>query len=142
MSATGQADGHQNQPPPPPPPTVTPPSVKLFNMTPEIIANIIMSATDVPMQQVVQQQKQMQGFCEDLQAQRAKVQTLFLDQIRSLQPESSDSLKKLREKEPQFAPLSGRSEDFLGWAIDCQTKYEQRLLYDEVAIAYANFAMG
>ena len=85
---------------PPPPQTPAPPPVQMFNMTPEILAHIIRSATEVPLQQVVQQQQQMQGFCENLQTQHAQVQTLLLDQIRALQPEGGDPLKRLRQKNP------------------------------------------
>ena len=118
MSAPEQAGGLPNPPLPPPPPTAAPPPVQMFKMTPEILAHIIRSATEVQLQQVVQQQKQMQGFCEDLQAQHAQVQSLLLDQIRALQPDGGDPLKKLREKDPQFVPSLADPKIFSdGWSI-------------------------
>ena len=53
-----------------------------------------------------------------------------------------DPLRTLREEDPQFHAFTGRTDHFLPWLLECQTRKEQRNLPDAVAIQYAIMAMG
>ena len=53
-----------------------------------------------------------------------------------------DPLRKLREKDPQFPAFSWKSEHFLAWVLECQTRKTQRNLTDAVAVQYSIMAMG
>ena len=54
----------------------------------------------------------------------------------------SDPLRKLRQEDPQLPAFTGRTDHFLPWLLECQTRNEQRNLPDGVAIQYAIMAMG
>ena len=52
----------------------------------------------------------------------------------------SDPIRKLREEDPQFPAFTGRTDHFLPWLLECQTRKEQRTHPDAVAIQYAIMA--
>ena len=69
------------------------------------------------------------------QEESLRVQQTLLAQLDSAA--DSDPLRKLREKDPQFHAFTGRTDHFLFWLLECQTRKEQRDLPDAVAIQYA-----
>ena len=69
-------------------------------------------------------------------------QNILAMQMFAANNPTADPLRKLREKDPQFTPFTGRTADFLRWVLECQTRKEQRGLDDQVAIQYATIAMG
>ena len=74
------------------------------------------------------------------QEESLRVQRTLLAQLASAA--DSDPLRKLRKKDPQFPAFTGRTDHFLPWLLECQTRTEQRNLPDAVAIQYAIMAMG
>ena len=54
----------------------------------------------------------------------------------------ADPPRKLREMDPQFPAFTGRTDYFLPWLLECQTRKEHRNLPDVVAIQYVIIAMG
>ena len=81
---------------------------------------------------------QQQALCQ--QEESLRVQQTLLAQLASAA--DSDPLRKFCEKDPQFPAFTGRTDYFLPWLLECQTRKEQRNLPDAVAIQYAIMAMG
>ena len=69
-------------------------------------------------------------------------QNLTAIQTRTAQNPAADLLRKLREKDLQFPPFTGRTDDFRRWVLECPTGKQQRGLDDQGAIQYAIIAMG
>ena len=110
-------------------------------MTPELLAHLVVQtatqAHAAPLEAMRQQQ--------ELHLQSMKMmqdQNILAMQMLATNNPAADPLRKLREKDPQFPPFTGRTADFLRWVLECQTRKEQRGLDDQVAIQYATIAMG
>ena len=69
-----------------------------------------------------------------------RVQQTILAQLASAA--YSDPHRKLREKDPQFPAFTGRTDHFLPWLLECQTRKEQRNIPNAVAIQYAIMDIG
>ena len=111
-----------------------------MQLTPEMLADIIRQATAVPLHAVKEMQKEMLQTQLDLAERNISAQAALLKQLAS--PSEADPLRKLREKDPQCPQFTGKTEHFLAWVLECQTRKEQRDLPDAVAIQYAIMAMG
>ena len=90
-------------------------------MTPELLARLVVEtatqAHAAPLEAMRQQQ--------ELHLQSMKMmqdQNILAMQMLATNNPAADPLRKLREKDPQFPPFTGRTADFLGWVLDCQTR--------------------
>ena len=105
-----------------------------------MLVDIIKEAASVPLHAMKEMQQEMLNQQGMMHMQSLAVQSQLMQQLTA--SAAADPLRKLREKDPQFPSFTGKSEHFLGWIVECQTRKEQRDLADAVAIQYAILAMG
>ena len=119
-------------------------------LNPELLHEIIRSATAVPLEHLQEtHRKQMQEQIRQMEAQTQQLHQAMMAQTEALSKlqvtsssASSDPLRKLKEKDPQFPNFTGKSDHFLPWILECQIRKENRQLPDDVAIQYAVIALG
>ncbi|MGV0952579.1 MAG: hypothetical protein ACOYB3_18135, partial [Azonexus sp.] len=113
---------------------------QIVALTPELLHQIIRSATEIPLQRLQEIHKQemetqSQNIKEVLTAQTQLMERLHVSS-------HTDPLRKLKEKDPQFPAFTGNSDHFLPWILECQVRKESRQLPDDVAVQYAIIALG
>ena len=108
-------------------------------LTPDLLREITQQAASVPVQAMAEMQERFLQSQAALQARELEAHTQLLHHL-SLGNEG-DPLRKLREKDPQFTAFSGKSEHFLAWVLEIQTRKTQRNLPDAVAVQYAIMEM-
>ena len=101
-------------------------------LTPELLREIMQQAASVPVQAMAEMQERFLQSQAALHAREMESHTQLLHHL-SLGNEG-DPLRKLREKDPQFPAFSGKSEHFLAWVLECQTRKTQRNHPDAVAV--------
>ena len=132
-------------------------------LTPQLLAEILQQAASVPLHAMKEMQREQLHFQGSMAQQNMEMQTKMMKQMTAataayLAPPQAhhvqapapampsdnpaDPLRKLREKDPQFPAFSGKTEHFLAWILECQTRKEQRDLHDAMVIQYAIIAMG
>ena len=109
-------------------------------LTPELLREIMSQAASVPVQAMAAMQERFLQSQAERHAIDLEASTQLLHKV-SL-GNDGDTLRKLREKDPQFHAFSWKSEYFLTWVLECQTRKTQRNLPDAVAVQYAIMAMG
>ena len=105
-----------------------------------MLRQLITEASAVPLHGMKEMLREMMQAQGEIAQKQIEAQSSILERIT---PQSeSDSLRKLREKDPQFPAFTGKSEHLLAWIVECQTRKEQRDLPEAVAIQYAKMALG
>ena len=102
------------------------------NLGVQMLRQLITEAYAVPLHGIKEMLREMMQAQGEIAQKQIEAQSSILERIT---PQSeSDSLRKLREKDPQFPAFTGKSEHLLAWIVECQTRKEQRDLPDAVAI--------
>ena len=110
---------------PPPPPQPPPPPVQVVQMTPELLAHLVVqTATQAHAAPLEAMRQQQELHIESMKI--TQYQNILDMQMLAANNQAADPLRKLREKDPQFPPFTGRTADFLRWVLECQTRKEQR----------------
>ena len=87
-------------------------------------------ASSVPLRAVREMQQEFIQSQAVMTQQSLAVQQSVIAQLAS--SAFTDPLLKLREKDTQFPAFTGRTDHFLPWLLECQTRKEQRNVPDAV----------
>ena len=94
-------------------------------MTPELFTQLVVrTATQADAAPLGPMHRQQELHIQSMKMMQD--QNILAMQMLAANNPAADPLRKLREKDPQFPPFTGRTADFLIWVLEFQTSTEQR----------------